>query len=237
MKTTHDTRRSTLGGRAAFVPASGGPLRGRHHNRSAFTLIEMLIVISIISVLLGMLYGALERAQKFTRRTITFAELKGIESAFKQYNAYYHAWPSNSIATEQITSGEDTGFVIDKGIAQLLQGSRPDNASEDVIQFNREAIPFIEFSRYSLGAPVNPFKSNSTDPQDTLRNYKVLFDTNGDRQIEAPSGNAQSPTNATVIGSVAVWTVIPATRRSSNSGQTENTGDVIFGSWESFDAK
>jgi prepilin-type N-terminal cleavage/methylation domain-containing protein len=30
--------------------------------RRAFTLVEMLIVISIISVLLGLLYGALERA-------------------------------------------------------------------------------------------------------------------------------------------------------------------------------
>jgi type II secretory pathway pseudopilin PulG len=202
----------------------------------------MLIVISIISVLLGMLYGALERAQKFTRRTITYSELKSIESAWKQYYAHYHAWPSNDLvnaASRLPPSGEDLGFVIDAPLARMLQGVRETDSGSDLGQLNPEAIPFIEFARYSAvtRAPVNPFKANSSSPQDMSRSYNVLFDTNGDRQITVPSGDAQSPTNAPVIGSVAVWTVIPATRTSNSSGQTEPTGDVILGSWESFSVK
>ena len=207
----------------------------------AFTLIEMLIVISIISVLLGLLYGALERAQKFSRRTIAFTELKSIESAFKQYHAHYHTWPTNSVASVQIRSGEDEGFVIDENIAKYLQGVRPNNASEDAIRFNPEAIPFIEFSRFSAITrhPVNPFKSNYTTPNDISRSYKVLFDTNGDRQIRIETDSAAQGTTAAtnIIASVAVWTVIPGTRQSSDSGQTENLGDVIFGSWDSFSVK
>jgi len=84
----------------------------------------MIIVIAIISSLLALLYGALERAQKFSRRTITYTELKNIESAFKQYHAHYHAWPDDTRAAIQFESGDDRGFIIDERIAALLQGNR-----------------------------------------------------------------------------------------------------------------
>ena len=48
----------------------------------------MIIVISIISVLLALLYGSLERARKFSRRALTFTEVKNIEAAMKQYYAH-----------------------------------------------------------------------------------------------------------------------------------------------------
>ena len=86
----------------------------------------MIIVIAIISALLALLYGALERAQKFSRRTITYTELKNIESAFKQYHAHYHAWPSNSLAVVQFESGEDRGFIIGKnGVARNVMAFQP----------------------------------------------------------------------------------------------------------------
>ncbi len=199
----------------------------------------MLIVISIISVLLGMLYGSLERARKFSRRTIAYSELKSIESAFKQYHAHYHAWPSNDVATVKITSGRDLGFVIDKDIAKALQGYFENDTYR---KLNREAIPFIEFSRFSpvTGYPVNPFKASDPKNEGTTRAYKVLFDTDGDRQILVPTDDDAKGTTTTtnVIAGVAVWTVIPATRTSNkSSGQTETAGDVIFGSWDSFDLK
>jgi type II secretory pathway pseudopilin PulG len=199
----------------------------------------MLIVISIISVLLGLLYGALERAQKFSRRTITYAEIKGIESAFKQYYAHYHAWPSNNLATARLESRNDLGFVIDQPIATMLQGVR--DTSNDAWKLNPEAVPFIEFARYSplSRAPVNPFKPNNNNANDTSRSYKVLFDTDGDRQLLIPiDTDATGTTTATnIVASVAVWTVIPATRKTNRSGQEENIGDVIFGSWDSFNVK
>jgi len=240
MRTTHDTRRATRGGQSPFLPSFLRSQGGRK-NRFAFTLIEMIIVISIISVLLGLLYGALERAKKFSRRTITFSELKSVESAFKQYYAHYHAWPSNGMANAdaRIQSGEDLGFVIDKNIAKALQGFFE---TETYRALNPEAIPFIEFSRYSpgTGAPVNPFKSEKSTTTDTSRAYKVLFDTDGDRQIFIPGNDpdAAGSTDATnIIASVAVWTLIPATRKTDTSGQPQQVGDVLFGSWESFSVK
>lgn len=211
------------------------PLSGR---KKAFTLIEMLIVISIISVLLGLLYGALERAQKFSRRTITYTELKSIETAFKQYHAHYNTWPSNTIST--IESGYDRGFMITEQLAKMLQGNLPNGVSDtDLNNFNPEMLPFIEFSRYSPvnRAPVNPFKPNSAN--DTLRLYRVLFDANGDRTITVPGNDADGALTpqTNIIASVAVWTFIPATRKTDSSGNPQTTSDVIFGSWESFSVK
>ncbi|MDX9868516.1 MAG: prepilin-type N-terminal cleavage/methylation domain-containing protein [Kiritimatiellia bacterium] len=214
------------------------PPSGAIKRRQAFTLIEMIIVIAIISSLLALLYGALERAQKFSRRTITYTELKNIESAFKQYHAHYHAWPTNSLDASQIESGEDRGFVINREIARALQGVFDNDTYRDL---NPEAIPFIEFSRFSpaSGYPANPFKATGNSAADTTRAYKVLFDTNGDRQIEIPGSDpdASALPRTNIIASVAVWTLIPGTRTSDSSGNTEKQQDVLFGSWDSFSVK
>lgn len=212
--------------------------------RAAFTLVEMLIVISIISVLLGMLYGSLERAQKYSRRTITFSELKNIEAAFKQYYAHYQTWPTNFPASvESVVGGDDggtpqdCGFLINREMAALLQG-RFTTDDPQLRAFNPDGIPFIEFSRSNAeGDPVNAFKPSGTDLKQ--RGYKVLFDVNGNRQIAIPADASVPGSQATnIIASVAVWTVIPANR----AGTTPDSGsqpitEMRFGSWDTFQAQ
>ena len=221
----------------------------RKHRVAAFTLIEMIIVVAIISVLLGMLYGALERAQKFSRRTTAYSELKTIETAFKQYKAHYHAWPSSlPSGVTPIPSADnsiDYGFAIDAKIADLLQGIHANRdtgiiiPSADIEAFNSEMIPFLELSRKSpiSHAPVNPFKP--TDPKAPApRAYKVFFDMNGDRQIAIPTdGHAPGFRGTNIIADVAVWTVIPGSRQVDNNGNPQPAEEMVFGSWDSFSVK
>lgn len=218
----------------------------------AFTLIEMVIVITIISILLSLLYGALERAQKYSRRAIAYAELKSIESAFRQFYAHYHEWPTNSVAELLMKSnspegarGEDRGMIISREVADLLQGRLPERIAADAgsgENFNPEAIPFFEFSRYTpVGEhdPVNPFKSKRPDAED--RKYRILFDTNGDHLLyiaESPDYAAPSvPTQ--IVADIAVWTYIPGTRKGRDD--EENTSDRLLDerleSWSEFGAK
>lgn len=211
----------------------------KRQNRVAFTLIEMIFVISVVSILLSLLYGALERSQKFSRRAIAFAELKSLEAAFKQYRAHYHQWPTNLLATVRLTSGEDNGMELNRDVADMLQG-RPLADPTQAGNINPEAIPFIEFSRYFAKEPfmpVNPFKSDQQNGVD--RQYYVLFDANGDHEITVPAGatwaNAQE-TN--IVAEVAVWTFIPGTRKGTGN---ETTSDVLLDerleSWNTFGVK
>ena len=213
--------------------------------RRAFTLIEMIIVISIISVLLGLLYGSLERARKFSRRAITFTEVKNIEAAFKQYYAHYHDWPPDTfygtLSQQLPSSNGDEGFVIDANAALMLQGSLTDNSPGGLLDANPDRIPFIEFARFSNTAqaqgqsvPINPFRT--TTGSIVTRQYKVLFDSNGDNTIRVTdSGVPSYSTN--VFKKVVVWTLIPGSPDSGQNDGTETSSDEVLGSWDIFDAK
>ena len=201
----------------------------------------MLIVISIISVLLGLLYGSLERARKFSRRAVAYTEVKNIEAAFKQYYAHYHDWPPETCiaaAAEPLssTSGSDRGFKIDANIAKMLQGTLSDSSSDgvspEIKAANPDRIPFIEFARKNnSNVPINPFRLASTEE---TRQYKVMFDLDNDNKLEFTEIS-----NITVYASVAVWTVIPGTSSSSgpNNNGTQAISDEVLGSWDTFGAK
>lgn len=247
--TTSDQRPATLDQRNPFgIRRSAFGVRRSLSTsdlpRAAFTLIEMLIVISIISVLLGLLYGPLERARTFSRRVIAYTEVKNIEAALKQYYAHYHDWPVNvgtfidSISQPLApASGGDGGFIIDKNASDMLQGTLTDSSVQGLRDANPDRIPFIEFARFvkvaDQGVPVNPFRVASDATQ--TRQYKVLFDLDNDSEILVTDAGV-SGFSTNVYKSVAVWTVIPGTKSSDSSGST-TAHDEVLGSWDNFDAK
>lgn len=210
----------------------------------AFTLIEMIIVISIISVLLGLLYGSLERARTFSRRAIAFTEIKNIEAALRQYYAHYHDWPPESfysaLSQRLPDSNGDVGFVIDAPAASMLQGTLSDSSPQALRDANPDRIPFVEFARFSnagqedsAGVPVNPFHTTSS----TLvsRQYKMLFDLDGDNKILVTDSSAPG-FSTNVFKRLAVWTLIPGKHGSRSAGSGTVT-DEVLGNWSTFEAK
>ena len=209
--------------------------------KTGFTLIEMLIVIGILSVLLGLLYGALERARKFSRYTIAYQEVKQLQAAFEQYYAHYNTWPvaTNSITLVSSGDGQDVGFLITREIADALQGVSKEGNTTVFDSVNPDGIPFIEFQRFNRnGDPINPFKANSE--ADESRCFWVFFDTSGNRQINIPQDPLlPSATSTTIVANVAIWTVIPgfrtATGGAGSAADAQPTVDRRLGSWDSFD--
>ena len=62
----------------------------RHHG---FTLIEMLIVISIITILGGMVLAAISVARRTSRENATAAIIKQLEAALTRYESDFNDYP------------------------------------------------------------------------------------------------------------------------------------------------
>jgi prepilin-type N-terminal cleavage/methylation domain-containing protein len=75
------------------------PARNR---KSAFTLIEMLVVIAIIGILAGMLLPALSKAKNSAKRGQAKTEISHIVAAIKQYEATYGRFPMSTEAASSI---------------------------------------------------------------------------------------------------------------------------------------
>ncbi len=59
----------------------------RHHSSGGFSLVELLIVISVISILLGILAPTLSKARAAAKRTICQIRLKQWALAFEAYSS------------------------------------------------------------------------------------------------------------------------------------------------------
>lgn len=67
---------------------------GRHRSSHAFTLVELLVVISIIALLLGLLLPALSRAREASRTSTCASNLRQVGTAMELYaDTYRNIYP------------------------------------------------------------------------------------------------------------------------------------------------
>jgi len=191
--------------------------QGTKKARRAFTLVELLVTISIISILLGLLISTVRAVRRFSRQTITRGELKNIEAAWKQFYAHYQYWPNAETvaAVSRADSAGDAQYELLAPLARMLAGETIPDIADDpagIETYNADAIAFLELTRFnSAGDPVNAWgHAREIEVADTGKEkpntYVVVFDTNGDNQIlvELPDEPATN-----LFRSVAVWTENP----------------------------
>lgn len=183
----------------------------------SFTLIEMLVVMAVILLLAALLFPALNTARRSARTAAAKAEVKQIETAWRQYYTEYEMWPSFASSAGPIALMGDVAEVLTSGEASTN---------------NPRRLRFMQFKRLNAsGSPVTPWGEQDTDDASTAgdKYYYVMFDVNYDNLVKdddcplVPSEPWMRPLTNDVRRRVIAWTV--------NGDREPGEEGYVIGSW------
>jgi prepilin-type N-terminal cleavage/methylation domain-containing protein len=97
------------------------------YKKKAFTLVELLVVISIIALLLAILMPALQKARQQARTVVCAANFHQVGLVYQVYSNEYHAWIPRFVDT---TNGN--GQANDPGFTQSVLATIPFLIDPDV---------------------------------------------------------------------------------------------------------
>lgn len=190
--------------------------------RRGFTLIEILVVVTIILIMASLLFPLVAKVKRKARQNAAWMEVRQLESAWKGYLQDYVRPPTNTTMSVGVPFFriEMDPVPIMGNIAAVLKG---ENTSGD----NPRAKRYMVFQTLNdVGDPVNPwyadrrFRSNP----EYLR-YYVKFDADFNSVVNAGSGGEPAnPPSTAVATSVIVWT--------HNPDLPLNHPQRIIGSWK-----
>ncbi len=157
---------------------------------NSFTLVELLVVISIIGLLAGLGLPAINGAIQAGKKAEVAAMAESIKTAVNAFYAEYSAYPSN-------TSGKtDANFLA------LMSTTNSTGVSSQ----NTRGIAFLEVPpKFTNASGIVTPKGFSTNTNNT---FFVLIDNVGLGFVN-PRSVSGTLTNSNVPSSVAVWVVDP----------------------------
>ena len=199
-------------------------MRRDPNERRAFTLMELLVVISIVAVLMGLAFPAFQGVQNAARKTQAKNDLVQIVTAVNAFYTEYGRYPMPAgTAGDSYTVGGSTG-PTSKTVFDALRGLDA-SANPRLIEFIKP--PEAKDEVHPRGGMGNAANGQFYDPWGTR--YAVSIDADYNNEVPNPySTNAgSSPLRQGVIA----WSFgkdMDTSDADKNTGQAKD--DVI--SWQ-----
>ena len=169
-----------------------------------FTLIELLVVITIIAILAGLVMAQATKMMENGRKLQVQTVIKDLRVAVSSYQTEYNRYPVNASLLSGASSGEDIQALMtdeNSGIVDALMSAQSTSGGSSggggQTNLNPRDIKFIDLlpaknGRFGLINTQAPYKLVDLWGQP----YRLLFDTNGDKQVKNPDISNADPSIA-----------------------------------------
>ncbi len=182
-------------------------LRRSGTNSSAFTLIELLIVVSVIALLISILLPSLKSARSQAKTVVCSANLSNIGKAATGYAMSFGGWlcgspgtsgsmlysvadESDPVAEELATDAVQIWDYAGPLAAKFMNISLPVNRADRLAEIRKGvfACPENKFMAEPFPGPAGPFETAPMVSYNTFRNFLMWPRTMVDRDPSQPWG-------------------------------------------------
>ena len=137
-------------------------------SQTGFTLVELLVVISIVGLLAGLMSVAIPRAMEAGKKAKVKGELTAIVAAVKAYKQEYGKWPGSTFTS-------DTTYQDGQSMELLAALSGTNSSAVE----NPKSVRFLE-GALSDGTMLDPWRTQ----------YLVLIDSDDSNSLDYQSKTA-----------------------------------------------
>jgi prepilin-type N-terminal cleavage/methylation domain-containing protein len=157
---------------------NGSAARGGERSYNAFTLIELIVVVTIIVILTGLVLSTVGYARKKGARARAETEIAAMSAACESYNADNGVYPRDATTTDTLDARATTNMTNYQAASQYLYGQITGDTDFDGVP-DANSKSYMQFKPNMLGKD-NTSKVYPRDPFGNSYGYSTIQAATGD---------------------------------------------------------